>query len=280
MTLNLVQPKNILATLKRKEPDNVSNIKQVYNQRYRNNKESRRDMSEIQQLLKMLDDNKYVSRWALEACPSLLKKKFEMPKAIVTDRDTTLMNAYVETTILDKGKEKFVCVWTNNVRHLGNKTTNRVESAHATLKNWLRTSKGDLCRGWDTVNLMISNQHNGIQTSFGRSITVLEHRFKDDILYSQLIGNMSRDGLNYIIHEAKRGETFGGDSAKCGYNITSTYGLPCACVICKKVRLGEPIRMDEVTPHWKKLSFDDDGCIEENETIKTRTRGYLETTPN
>ncbi|XP_050876420.1 uncharacterized protein LOC127080131 [Lathyrus oleraceus] len=35
MTLNLVQPKNIIVTLKRKRPENISNIKQVYNIRYR-----------------------------------------------------------------------------------------------------------------------------------------------------------------------------------------------------------------------------------------------------
>lgn len=34
MTLNLVQPKNMLATLKHKRPKNISNIKQVYNIRY------------------------------------------------------------------------------------------------------------------------------------------------------------------------------------------------------------------------------------------------------
>ncbi|XP_058759135.1 uncharacterized protein LOC131632404 [Vicia villosa] len=31
LSLNFVQPKNILVTLKRKEPDNISNIRQVYN---------------------------------------------------------------------------------------------------------------------------------------------------------------------------------------------------------------------------------------------------------
>ncbi|XP_050914631.1 uncharacterized protein LOC127129506 [Lathyrus oleraceus] len=35
MTLNSVQPKNILVTLKRKRPENISNIKQVNNIRYR-----------------------------------------------------------------------------------------------------------------------------------------------------------------------------------------------------------------------------------------------------
>ncbi|XP_058776866.1 protein FAR1-RELATED SEQUENCE 5-like [Vicia villosa] len=63
ISLNLVQPKNILATLKRKEPDSVSNIRQMYNQRYHNNKASWGDRSEMQQLLKMLDANKYASRY-------------------------------------------------------------------------------------------------------------------------------------------------------------------------------------------------------------------------
>ncbi|XP_058774208.1 uncharacterized protein LOC131648473 [Vicia villosa] len=63
MSLNFVQPKNILATLKRKEPDNIANIKQVYNQQYRSRKESMGDRSEMQHLLKMLDDNKYVVRY-------------------------------------------------------------------------------------------------------------------------------------------------------------------------------------------------------------------------
>ncbi|CAK8566771.1 unnamed protein product [Lathyrus sativus] len=49
---------------------------------------------------------------------------------------------YVESTILDQVKENIVYAWTDNVRHLGNTTTNRVESAHASLKNWLGNSKG------------------------------------------------------------------------------------------------------------------------------------------
>ncbi|XP_058746304.1 uncharacterized protein LOC131619198 [Vicia villosa] len=63
MTLNLVQPKNILATLKQKEPDNVSNIRQVYNIQYCNNKVIRGDRNEMQQLLKLLGDNNYVSMY-------------------------------------------------------------------------------------------------------------------------------------------------------------------------------------------------------------------------
>lgn len=53
---------------------------------------------------------------------------------------------YVESRILDQVKEKIFCAWTDQVRHLGNTTTNQVESAHATLNNWSRNSKGDLCK--------------------------------------------------------------------------------------------------------------------------------------
>ncbi|XP_058725791.1 uncharacterized protein LOC131597095 [Vicia villosa] len=169
---------------------------------------------------------------------------------------------YVENTILDKVKGKFVCAWNDNGRHLGNTTSNRVVSAHASLKNWLANSKGDLCRDWESINLMIKNQHNERQTTFGRSITVLEHRFKDNILYSQLIGNVSWAGLNYIFYEAKRGEVVGSDSVKCGFTISKTYGLLCAPIITKNIELGEEIRMKEVIPHWKRLIFYDDGCIE------------------
>lgn len=62
---------------------------------------------------------------------------------------------YIESIILDQVKDKIVCALTNQVRHLGNTTTNRVESAHATLKNWLGSNKYDFCIDWDSMNQMI-----------------------------------------------------------------------------------------------------------------------------
>lgn len=57
-----VAPKNILADLTQKKPKSVSNIKQIYNARYRNNMAIRGTRTEMQQLLKLLDDNHYVYR--------------------------------------------------------------------------------------------------------------------------------------------------------------------------------------------------------------------------
>ncbi|MCI17250.1 otubain [Trifolium medium] len=47
------------------------------------------------------------------------------------------------------------------------------------------------------------------------------------------------------------------DNKKCGYVLRRTFGLPCACVIARKLRNNLPIRLDEVNSHWKKLVFDD-----------------------
>ncbi|KAL5159962.1 hypothetical protein HKD37_15G044200 [Glycine soja] len=63
-------------------------------------------------------------------------------------------------------KEKFVTLWTNKVMHLGNTTTNRVESAHWALKRVLHNSFGDLCSFWDAMNNMMTLQHTKISASF------------------------------------------------------------------------------------------------------------------
>lgn len=81
-----------------------------------------------------------------------------------------------------------------------------------------------------------------------------------------MVGNISLEALNYIFHEAKRVDNVGSDSAKYGCTIVKTYGIPCACVIAKKVKLGDPIRMDEVCTHSKRLRFDDDGCMDDDKS--------------
>lgn len=95
---------------------------------------------------------------------------------------------------------------------------------------------------------------------------MLEHIFKDNNLYYELVSNISREGLNYIFHEAKWVDNVGSNSPKCGYTIVKTYGLPCACLIEKKVKLDSPIRMDEVYNHWKRLRFDDDGVMKDGKS--------------
>jgi hypothetical protein len=59
---------------------------------------------------------------------------------------------YVESTVLGPVKEKFVRVWTDKVIHLGNTTTNMVESSHARLKKYLLSSLGDISKYWERID--------------------------------------------------------------------------------------------------------------------------------
>ena len=64
--------------------------------------------------------------------------------------------AYVETTILNIVKEKFMRAWTNKVLHLGCRTSNIVKSAHGKFKKYLRSSVRDLASCWDEIDKMLA----------------------------------------------------------------------------------------------------------------------------
>ncbi len=438
MTKNLVQPRNILSTLKERDPENTMSSKQCYNARYRYKAKLRASMSEMQHMFKHLSDNKYFFKyrshvdeggeylqdiffahprslslfnsfptvlvmdstyktnkynmplfeivgftstertynvgfawltnekednfiWALQQLRSLVRNEGSLPKVILTDRDTALMNVvgqvfptsaamvcrvhvqknvgskikellkvregeevekeivwanlekafmhllysdtvdvygdrlmefrelckkwpillrYIEETVLDTDKEKVVCAWVDKHMHMGNYTTNRVESAHGVLKKSLEDSSGDLVKGWEAIHHMLGLQFTEVQTQFGQSMSVEEHRYRDVRLYSLLPFKVSRAALDYIYQEAKRVDNVGMDSKKCGCLMRVNYGLPCACLIAKKLRHNQPIRLDEVYIHWKRMCFnveegggdvqEDYSCTAEWEAIKVR----------
>src|SRR6266487_3091262 len=117
---------------------------------------------------------------------------------------------------------------------------------------------------------MLGLQFTEVQTQFGQSMSVEEHRYRDVRLYSLLAFKVSRAALDYIYQEAKRVNNVGMDCKKCGCLMRVNYGLPCACLIAKKLRHNQPIRLDEVYNHWKRLYFN----VEEGggEAIKVRIR--------
>jgi alpha-glucosidase len=183
---------------------------------------------------------------------------------------------YVEETVLDPVKVKLVRAWTDKVMHIGNTTTNRVESQHGSLKEYIKDCRGDLVFCWDAINQMLANQFTQIKTSFGHSTTSVEHSFKDHFLYSKLLYNVSREGLKFIRGEEVRSRECGRNRKKCGCVIKRTYGLPCACLIALKIERKLPIRLDEVNIHWKRLQYEEGGesdvsCLEELNAIQVNT---------
>ncbi|GAU47401.1 hypothetical protein TSUD_372900 [Trifolium subterraneum] len=277
MTKNLVAPRNIMSTLKDRDPENKMLAKQVYNAQYR----SVRLLNSFPTVLLMdstYKTNKYNMplfeivwftstermynvgfAWltnekednfirALEKLRSLVRNEGSLPKVILTDRDTALMNVgsqvfptsaalvcrfHVEKNVSTKIKEQV------KVRHR--------EEVQAAIV-------------WENV----------------------KNRYRDDKLYSLLVFKVSRAALDYIYKEAKRVDHVGMDSKKCGCLMRFNYGLSCACLIAKMLRHKQSIRLDEVYNHWKRLCFnneegggdvqEDYSCTAEWEAIKERLK--------
>ncbi|XP_050895922.1 uncharacterized protein LOC127102617 [Lathyrus oleraceus] len=76
MTLNMVPSKNILETLKWKILQNVSNIKKIYDVRVVNIKAIRGSKTEIKQLLKLVGDDHYVSRYIICEDGVIIRDRF------------------------------------------------------------------------------------------------------------------------------------------------------------------------------------------------------------
>ncbi|KAL5133189.1 putative protein FAR1-RELATED SEQUENCE 10 [Glycine soja] len=202
---------------------------------------------------------------SLTDCPSEQQfdeclKKFEVacaPWPIFVD--------YVKETWIIPHKENFFSAWTNKVMHLGNTTTNRVESAHSSLKILLQNSIGDLCSVWDVVNNMITLQHTQIKASFETSTHVVGHVFQKT-LYKRLLGMVSRYALNQIAAEFERVHYASKNPSSCGCVVRTTLGLPCACELSKYV--GGCIPLDSIHMFWRRLSFSNQGLSEPEVGIK------------
>ncbi|KAL5141614.1 Protein FAR-RED ELONGATED HYPOCOTYL 3 [Glycine soja] len=167
---------------------------------------------------------------------------------------------YVNDTWIIPHKEKFIIAWTNKVMHLGNTTTNRVESAHWALKRVLQNSVEDLCSVWDAMNNMIMLQHVEIKASFETSTHVVGYVYIKT-LYKRLLGMVSRDALNQIASEVDRLCYLGNNPSSCGCVMRSTHGLPCACELSRYTAGSIPLES-------RRLCFSDQGLCETEVSIK------------
>ncbi|XP_058783030.1 uncharacterized protein LOC131657679 [Vicia villosa] len=161
---------------------------------------------------------------------------------------------YVKETWLTLYKERFVPAWTNRVTHLGNTTTNRVESAQWRLKNMLTTSRDDLCASWNAVNTMLKLKLGSIRASFQKSIVYIEHRYNTPF-YSKLHSFVSRQCIQLIRKKLEKVKFVGTSKERCGCYIRTTDGLPYACQLAGYQILGIPIPLETIHVFWTKLQI-------------------------
>jgi len=90
------------------------------------------------------------------------------------------------------------------------------------------------------MNNMTTLQHSEIKAYFKTSTHVVGHAFKVT-LYKRLIGMVSKYALNQIVAEFERVNYANIDSARCGYIMRTTHGLPCACELARYVVVSIPL---------------------------------------
>ena len=77
---------------------------------------------------------------------------------------------------------------------------------------------------------------------------------KKNKLFSELEGYVSKAALGFIDEEFERFRRFGFAKEDCGCVQMTTFGLPCACILADKWKKKFPILLDEIHPHWQRLS--------------------------
>ncbi|KAI5414621.1 hypothetical protein KIW84_040197 [Lathyrus oleraceus] len=152
---------------------------------------------------------------------------------------------YVKDTWLTPHRHRFVGAWINRVLHLGNTTTNRVESAHWKLKQMLGNSIGDMVKCWEAMNNNLRLQLGNIRASFQKSFYEVEHAHVSPF-YGYLRGSVSRAALRRIAEELLKVDYVGTNRQICGCTLRTSYGLPCACELGRYRVGGIPIPIDVV----------------------------------
>ncbi|KAI3881991.1 hypothetical protein MKW92_024281, partial [Papaver armeniacum] len=133
--------------------------------------------------------------------------------------------SYVKTQWLAR-KDKFVCAWTNQIKHFGNRTTNRVEGEHAILKKFLKCSTRIFLKCWQDMNNAWLTRGIKIRASFEKSKNIGLHEHCRSPYIKHLVYHVSRTALDFISMEIK--SLSKRDPGRCQHLIHKTHGLPCA----------------------------------------------------
>lgn len=158
-------------------------------------------------------------------------------------------------------ERKFVRCYTNEVLHFGTRTTSRVESAHAVLKEWLGSSTCALDSVWERVHSSFVRQHVEIHKSLESS----RSRHLNDKYYgifSLLNGYVSHKAIRIMEEEFDRGLVLGASLARyCGCSLLSTHGLLCSCKLIDLHMRSGKVHVEDCHMFWRTLEVAEDVSI-------------------
>ncbi|CAN0840081.1 hypothetical protein LINGRAHAP2_LOCUS2735, partial [Linum grandiflorum] len=133
---------------------------------------------------------------------------------------------------------------TNKVFHLGNTSTNRVESSHSSLKSWLHGSTHKT----DTFFL----SYHGLMESQGVEIRKLleDSRLKVFSVWEPPYGKLNTEVSLWAIELLEKDRK---SKKSCHCVLKPTRGLPCTCTVRQIVEAGKLVSKHDLHPFWATL---------------------------
>ncbi|CAJ0836910.1 6421_t:CDS:2, partial [Entrophospora sp. SA101] len=230
------------------------------------------------------DEKEADYEWAL-TCISKIFNGMSHPKVIVTDRELALMNAigrifpgahhllciwHINKNILAKCKRHFATEedWTEFIELWKAVTASiteqdfttkwkeflecyAIEGAHATLKKYLQSSRGDLESVHRKIILQVESQAKEIRAMISSERLKVQHVYRI-ALFEPLLSRVSVFALKKIHDEWIKASNATLDSPlnPCSGILSSTMGLPCSHLISERIANGQTLQQTDIHEHW------------------------------
>ena len=149
-------------------------------------------------------------------------------------------------------KETFVTAWTCINPDFGNKTTSWVEGAHATLKQFLANSLGNLLDVWKSLDRTVLNQIKSVHASLYNSQIKLGTVLPPELL--PLGYKLSLEAIHLVREQFEKFKR-DHDGKVCTKSYFKTMGLPCSHQIGDRLAFRGSVVPKDVHPQWR-LDYD------------------------
>ncbi|XP_038707294.1 uncharacterized protein LOC120002606 [Tripterygium wilfordii] len=116
------------------------------------------------------------------------------------------------------------------------------------------SAQSDLVTSLSFIHHVIQSQDIAIKASIEQSKTIIQHRFNIPH-FQEICGFVSIHALHLILKEFERSKNAGEVSYKCGCQLRTSYGLPCAHEQAICLNDGHPIPINSIDNFWRKLDL-------------------------
>ncbi|GJR48018.1 putative ribonuclease H-like domain-containing protein [Tanacetum coccineum] len=248
-----VQPRYILSTIKARNPDNVSSVRNVYNAQTKIRAVIRGDRTQIQLLLSHLTRTGYAYYERVNDQTNELEELFfvhptsyakvidevHYPRVIVTDRDLALMGA---CDVEFPNAKKLLCRW-----HISNNMLKHCRQRFKTVKEW-----DSVKYTWE--HMIKAPTEAGFEHYYEKLKELLVgHREVSEYLNNWL-ENYRHMFVSVLTDQYLSYEELGRpNSEECGCQLRASYGLPCSHELLFYDIQGQSIPIERVDIFWRTL---------------------------